>query len=1046
MKKTFAVLLTVLLACTLTYWTIHEKQTAAIAEEPAAEEAVTEVAIDQSTDVSIEVPVSPASSESEEAIIPEDEQTGENNPVSSDDTAPEEEHYWLSDPIYSQLLGEYEAAATGEDGATVILSATLSINAFGGTMESTVKVGNRKVLGSGTNMPDCDNSSGMLLTTREGLPGAGTTSDRSVLQLVETRKGVAIYEATFFFGSERYPEAPFTAFRTYVALEESNGASEGQDAGEVSGGEAAPIDDADQGESPLPGDLDSSELSAAGNTFLQPSPALVAQRVALSPRNSWDIHLGHQFTVTLDWVGEWNGSISNGWFKAGAWWGDTYLYFDIACLSPFNIGPETVNYAGRTAHCRVSSVDRLNGCVRIDVYVPPPGPGYQSLGANGVAVTWDFYGAITIIKSSAAPSITNGNACYDLAGAKYGLYKTWGGANNDTNRIHTFTTNSAGETQAKGGLRNGYYYVKEIKAPKGYELDTTIYTVTHGTTLTMVKRSDVPLGDPNLMLVQKLDSKTGGAYGQDDPNGLLLADGEFTVRYWDGYYDTVEEAEASGAATRTWVVKTVSNGRAALTASSLVSGSDPLYYHSSGAAIIPLGTVCIQETAPPPGYLLPDPNPVDIQKIEETGNHLAPVTRLNTVTVLEEPHEVIVEKVDSNTGRPVADTEFSLYRESAPGAGDWTEVSRHVTDGNGKCAFSPVATGSYKLDETRANPLYAEIEESGDGAHCFEVTPQSTGEVQVFQNDLIQVAIEVYKKTIPLTNTALDGTSDQAGNHVGKEEYLYRFGARSNSNVRVDEFVITDSLEYVTSRGYRMTTLWTGTAPAGMDYDGLMHVLYKTNMTDPSEQVVFSYDPMGANPPNPSNPGNNMSVSIQPGWRIWRECLPTTATTRLEVADLNLCEGEYIIGIRAVYGGVEKGFYTGADWGSNGASNEIRDWWYSVVATDALLTVDEMGNETVMRGSIQADLFRNWGVDSPVLTDIARDQVETRVIETFKYGKRSLGIRPGGLLGAYGLPTTGDVVLDAVIAITVTAATGAALMATGLRRRRKRGDADGKEG
>ncbi len=603
-----------------------------------------------------------------------------------------------------------------------------------------------------------------------------------------------------------------------------------------------------------------------------------------------------------------------------------------------------------------------------------------------------------------------------------------------------FTTDSSGSaTSTAYGLTYGTYYVKELVAPiKGYALDNTIYAVTHNAVLTTIQRLDVPLGDPARLLVQKLDIETGEAYGKDDPNGLLLADGEFTVRYWDGYYDSVEEAENSGAPKRTWVVNTKDTGIAWLSDSYLIGGGDSLYKDQYGNPTIPLGSVAIQETAPPPGYLLPDPNPLLFQKIHATGDPLIPVTRLNTVAILEEPHEVHVEKVDSNTNLPVADTEFTLYKESTTGAGDWAAVGSHVTDEDGKCVFSPVAVGSYMLDETKANPLYAELEESEDGAHYFEITEQSTEEVQVFQNDLIQVAIEVYKKTIPLTNTALNGTKDQAGNHVGLEEYLYRFGARSNSSVRVDEFVVTDNLEYVTSRGYRMTTLWTGTAPEGMDYDGLMHILYKTNKTEQSEEVSFSYNPMSANPYNANNPYNHMSVSVEPGWRIWQECVSTTSAVRLEVADLNLQEGEYIIGLRAVYGGVTKGFYTGVGWGSSGAANEIRDWWYSVVATGALLTIDEMGDETVMRGSIQADLFRNWGVgsDSPVLTDIDHDQVETRVIETFTYNKQALGIKPGGFFGGFGLPVTGDSLWLILVGLVIVAMIGFAFIVVSVKRRK----------
>ncbi|MCL2806743.1 MAG: SpaA isopeptide-forming pilin-related protein [Coriobacteriia bacterium] len=657
-------------------------------------------------------------------------------------------------------------------------------------------------------------------------------------------------------------------------------------------------------------------------------------------------------------------------------------------------------------------------------------------------------GDISLIKSSANPSITDGNNCYDLAGAEYGLYKTLANATADTGRIHTFITDSAGNSNPAKNLLQGTYFVKELVAPKGYKLDDEIYTVRHNSQHTTVEREDEPFFDPPEMIVQKLDTLTGEAYGQDDPNGFLLAGAKFVVRYWDGYYDTIKEAEASGSPTRTWVFATKKNG-VAYFESSYFSSGDAFYYNLFGTPIIPLGTVAIHEQSPPPGYRLPNPNPVTVQQIKVSGDSLDAVTRLNAVIVKEEPNDVKVLKKDVVTGKPIPNTEFTLYKESKPGAGDWKVVTTHITDKSGKCLFSPLEVGSYKLDETRPNPAYVGLDEMGDTARYFSVDPNSTNEVQVFENELIKVSIEVYKKTIPLTSSALDGSKDLAANNVGHEEYHYSFGAKNTSNVRVDEFVITDSLEYVTSQGYRMTTLWTGTTPPGMDYDGLCAILYKTNMTDPNTPVVYTYDYMAANPPNPNNPNNYMSQAIEPGWIIWKERVSTTTATRLDVADLNLREGEYITGLRIFYGGVVQGFYTGSAFGTHSGVTP-RDWNYAVVATGALLTEDDMGNETVMKGSIEAGLFRNWNGSAPVLTDVDKDQVETRVIETFSFDRLDLELKPSDYLGTslstntssaikpFKIPRTADGLWLAILKIAIVAFTGALCIFLGLKKKRGR--------
>jgi hypothetical protein len=232
-----------------------------------------------------------------------------------------------------------------------------------------------------------------------------------------------------------------------------------------------------------------------------------------------------------------------------------------------------------------------------------------------------------------------------------------------------------------------------------------------------------------------------------------------------------------------------------------------------------------------------------------------------------------------------------------------------------------------------------------------------------------------------------------------------------------------------------------------MDFDNKMAVLYRTNMTDPSETVTFGYNPLAGNPDNPNNPEHNIIFSDEPGWRIWAEQLSTTEQTRLDVESLGLAEGEYIVGLKVVYGGVEKRFYTGRGWvdeedphtrpvddetarasdsgaeadaatdaeapatpgsdtseadaeapATDAATPEVvrvmsaeavlSDWYYAVVATGALLPEDEMGNETVMRGSVSADIGRNNGV----LTDHDNDMVETRVIQPFQIPTRSNGL------------------------------------------------------
>lgn len=114
-------------------------------------------------------------------------------------------------------------------------------------------------------------------------------------------------------------------------------------------------------------------------------------------------------------------------------------------------------------------------------------------------------GNIKVSKSSANSSITDGNNCYSLAGAQYGVYSN----SSCTAQVGTLTTDASGNSGTIE-LEEGTYYVKEITVPKGFALDTKVYplAVTQSQTATL-NVSDTPLTDPVGIQIYKVDSKTG---------------------------------------------------------------------------------------------------------------------------------------------------------------------------------------------------------------------------------------------------------------------------------------------------------------------------------------------------------------------------------------------------------------------------------------------------------------------------------------------------------------------------------------------------------
>ena len=204
-------------------------------------------------------------------------------------------------------------------------------------------------------------------------------------------------------------------------------------------------------------------------------------------------------------------------------------------------------------------------------------------------------GTVSLSKTSANTGITSGNSCYSLAGAVYGIYSDAG----CSAQVTTLTTDAGGNAAAVS-LNAGTYYYKELTAPAGYALDSSVqsFTVTDGQN-TALSVSDTPTHDPVRISINKVDSETGDKV----QGGASLENAEFTVKFYAGYYNG---GNLPANATRTWVIKTLKtaggNYMAALRDDCKVSGDD--FYKLGNTAVLPLGTISIEETKAPEGYSL----------------------------------------------------------------------------------------------------------------------------------------------------------------------------------------------------------------------------------------------------------------------------------------------------------------------------------------------------------------------------------------------------------------------------------------------------------
>ena len=209
-------------------------------------------------------------------------------------------------------------------------------------------------------------------------------------------------------------------------------------------------------------------------------------------------------------------------------------------------------------------------------------------------------GNATLQKTSSNTSITDGNGNYSIAGATYGVF-----ADKDcTKQLATITTDKNGNTDVVE-VKAGTIYIKELSAPAGYKVDKTVYSlkVEAGKTATL-KVSDTPKVTDTLIELFKIDMETQ----KNNPQGnASLAGAEFTWKYYAGFYN---KDNLPAEATRIWVTKTIAETDSDGTAHYITKLADAYkvsgdsFYMQDSKAVLPLGTLTVEETKAPNGYLL----------------------------------------------------------------------------------------------------------------------------------------------------------------------------------------------------------------------------------------------------------------------------------------------------------------------------------------------------------------------------------------------------------------------------------------------------------
>ena len=299
-------------------------------------------------------------------------------------------------------------------------------------------------------------------------------------------------------------------------------------------------------------------------------------------------------------------------------------------------------------------------------------------------------GELKLKKASSLPDMTDGSDCYSLEGAEYGVYSS--SSLSGASKVGTLTTDADGNSNTLS-LNAGTYYIKEITAPKGFALDPITYTVTVSAGSTAVLScTDLPQMDPVGVLLGKIDAETN----KNKPQGSASLEGaQFTVKFYDGLYDT-DPAASGETAKRTWVFATDEDGWCQYDTKYLISG-DSLYTTKAGTPSLPIGTITIQETKAPEGYLIN--NEVFVRKITSDGTSES-VTTYNYPKIPENILKLDLVKKQAGTDLVIPEASFEHTRPDGT-----TEILK--TDENGCLSIKGLTYGNHKIREIAAPNGYA---------------------------------------------------------------------------------------------------------------------------------------------------------------------------------------------------------------------------------------------------------------------------------------------------------------------------------------------------
>lgn len=331
-----------------------------------------------------------------------------------------------------------------------------------------------------------------------------------------------------------------------------------------------------------------------------------------------------------------------------------------------------------------------------------------------------------------------------LPGAEFTIFKSSEDAQNQQNAIEKQKTGADGLARFEQ-LDYGTYYIRETKAPEGYQLNNRIMAVTVDKDWKEAEplvAEDYPQPQEGYFRVVKTDKATGST----------LAGAEFTVTGPDGY-SKVYKTDKSGA--------------------------------FQTDALKP-GMYTVTETKAPDGYYISDQPSKTVEVKAGAGTLVEMQEAVFENEQILMPIRIKKTDGDKKDPKPLVGAEFKVYRLEGTDGQSKTEVDTLVTDMHGEAVSRLLPAGSYEVVETQPPKGYELAE---NPSQKVTINKDSTEETLTFTfvNEILKGTLKI-RKVDSETKKVLPGAVFEA--------YSTEFGVYYRATSADDGYAVFENLPY----------------------------------------------------------------------------------------------------------------------------------------------------------------------------------------------------------------------------------------------------------